>query len=260
MRLKLYKDLMKKIVLKILLILFCLPLAANENSAAIDSANACYSRGEYEKAIELYKSVIDNGYEAAELYYNLGNTCYKSNKITYAILYYERAKLLDPFDEDIDYNLEMAEKLVIDKIDIIPELFINTWIKQTVDMFSTNMWAVISIVVFVIFLLLFSVFLYSRIILLKKISFWIGILALMVSITAFTFSYKQKENITNRNTAIIFTPAVTVKSSPDDSGTDLFLIHEGTKITVTDALGEWVEIRLSDGNVGWLKASDLTLI
>jgi len=251
---------MKVFVYLILFVLFWLPLAAEDHSEVIDSANECYIRGEYERAIELYQSIIDNGYEASELYYNLGNAYYKSNKITYAILNYERAKILDPYDEDIEHNLRVAEKLVIDKIDMIPEFFVNTWIKKITNTFSTDMWAMISIIAFVAFLLLLSIFLYSRIIVLKKISFWISILIFIFSIAAFSFSYKQKEKVTNRDTAIIFTPAVTVKSSPDESGTDLFVIHEGTKVTITEALGEWVEIKLSDGNVGWVAASDLVLI
>jgi len=233
---------------------------AVDKDSLIIAANEFYTNGEFEKAIEAYEEVLNTGYEAPELYYNLANAYYKSYKITIAILNFERACLLAPNDEDINYNLELARRYVVDKIDIIPQIFITTWLNKIMRIFSTDVWAVLSIVSFLLFLLLFSLYLYINRLAIKKISFWISVLAFIVSTSSFIFSYQQKENIINHNAAIIFSPSVTVKSSPDESGNDLFLIHEGTKVTVEDRVGDWKEIKLSDGKKGWLKATDIVLI
>ena len=134
------------------------------------------------------------------------------------------------------------------------------WLNQLINLMPSDKWAIFSIATFIAFLLLFSLFLFLNNITIKKIFFYTCILLLFISIATFLCSYQQNEKITNRNSAIVFSPAVTVKSSPDDSGTDLFILHEGTKITVIDSLGSWQEIKLSDGNIGWLQASDIVLI
>lgn len=254
---------MKQIFIIILMFSFVLPVLAEISprlSALITSANEHYKKGQYEKAIETYEQILEKGYEAPELYYNLANTYYKSNKITYSILNYERAKLLSPNDPDINYNLELARIHVVDKIEVLPQMLTTIWLNQLINLMPSDKWAIFSIATFIVFLLLFSLFLFLNNITIKKISFYTGILLLFISIATFLCSYQQNEKITNRNSAIVFSPAVTVKSSPDDSGTDLFILHEGTKITVIDSLGSWQEIKLSDGNIGWLQASDIVLI
>lgn len=256
-----YKFLFTSFVL--LVSVFLLPVFATISpnvSALITSANEHYKKGQYEKAIETYEQVLKKGYKAPELYYNLANAYYKSNKITYSILNYERAKLLSPNDEDINYNLELARIHVVDKIEVLPQMLTTIWLNQLINLMPSDKWAVFSIATFIAFLLLFSLFLFLNNITIKKISFYTGILLLFISLTTFLCSYQQKEKIINHNSAIVFSPTVTVKSSPDDSGTDLFILHEGTKLTVIDSLANWQEIKLSDGNIGWLQASDIVLI
>jgi len=225
-----------------------------------DSAIIYYSKGKYEEAIKIYEKIISSGYESPEVYYNLANSYYKSNKLSSSILNYERAKILAPNDEDINFNLELARKHVVDKIDVLPSLFIKSWYDRFISSKSTNSWAYISIFIFILFLLLFSGYLFFTTILLRKISFASGVIVLIISVLTFIFSYQQKEAIENHNSAIIFTSTVNVKSSPDDKGTDIFVLHEGTKVIVRDAVDNWKEIKLSDGNIGWIKSSDIVMI
>jgi SH3-like domain-containing protein len=103
-------------------------------------------------------------------------------------------------------------------------------------------------------------FLFSRIISIKRLSFWTGILIVAISIFSFNFAARQKKRMTSHNFAIITQPSVMVKSSPSESGTDLFLIHEGLKVGIKDSLGTWMEIRLADGNQGWLPANSMEKI
>jgi tetratricopeptide (TPR) repeat protein len=249
-----------RISIILILLLFSLFTYGNKLNVDVDSAAHYYSQGMYELAAKKYESVLNTGVESAELYFNLGNSYYKSKNITLAILSYERAKRLAPDDEDIKFNLELANKFTTDKIEKLPELFYVNWFNNVLNLFGTNTWALISLFSFITCLILFIIFLFSRIIVLKKISFWLSILLLLLSIKSFALSYISEGNITNKNEALVLTPTISVKSSPDAKGTDLFMLHEGTKVSVTETIGNWSEIILSDGNVGWVLSSDLIKI
>lgn len=251
---------MKSILIIATILLAGLTVTANELQVAIDSANQSYTNGQYEKAIGFYNQVVNNGYESSDLYYNLGNAYFRSNKMSMAILNYERALKLDPSNADADFNLKLANTYVVDKIDVIPPFFLKEWWHSLVMAFETNVWALLSMITFVIGAVLFLLFFLSQQMLLRKVSFWIGAVVLFISILSFNFSRKQKWLEVNEPYAVVITPSVVVKSSPDVSGTQLFLIHEGLKVQITDELGDWRRIKLSDGNIGWLKADDLIKI
>jgi len=242
------------------IILFLLVLAgsasvvpAQSARQILDSANQRYTEGRYGEAVDLYQRVLAKGKEAPGVYYNLGNAYYKSNQLAPAILHYERARLRDPNNEDIKYNLELARQQITDRIEEIPDFFITRWIRQFINMLSSDQWARLSMFTFVAFLVLLSVYLYTRNVGLKKGAFWVGILAVVLAVSSFVFSLQQKKDILNSEEAIVFDPKVVVRSSPAQSGTKLFVIHEGTKVYIEDRVSGWYEIRLSDGSQGWLR-------
>lgn len=247
-----------RICLTLLALILSFSLSAQEG--AMKDANNLYQSGQYQKAIEAYESIINTNQEAPELYYNLGNAYYKTGDVPSAILNYERALLLSPGDRDIKYNLEMSRKMVVDKLEAIPQFFLNRWINSIIMTMSSNAWAWFSIVTFILVLLFALFFFFSISTSLKKLSFSLSIIFLFMSVTTFSFSYSQKQKLENRNQAIIFAPSVTIKGSPDDSGTDLFLLHEGTKVKVLETLGEWANIQVSDGNEGWITQSAIRII
>jgi tetratricopeptide (TPR) repeat protein len=248
---------MRKASILILLIAIAASASAQRIYDLVEKGNLNYMSGDYEMAIQEYQAVIDSGYESAELYYNLGNSYYKSNKFTMALVNYERASLLDPEDPEIQHNLEMARQLAVDKIEKLPEFLPKTWYRQFIGLLKSDQWAFISMLAFPLSLLLFLAYFFVRRIGIRKTAFWLAVLIMLVSVSAFIFSFNQKELVYDNSYAIIITPSVTIKSSPDESGTELFQLHEGTKVEIIDQLGEWKEIKLSDGNVGWLKISDL---
>ena len=223
-------------------------------------ANELYIDGRFEEAIGLYEKILDSGYHSAELYYNLGNASYRSNKIPDAILNYERALLLSPGDEDIRFNLELARMHVRDRIEELPGFFLNRWWTSARDLFSAWKWASVSAAFFIIFLLLVTGFLIVRSVTLKKISFWMAVILFFASALSISFGIDKRNHIRNHNTAIVFAPVVSVKSSPDISSTELFVIHEGTKVWIEDSIGHWRAIRLRDGNKGWLPAESIEKI
>ncbi|MFW6328173.1 MAG: tetratricopeptide repeat protein, partial [Bacteroidota bacterium] len=219
-----------------------------------------YQEGKYEEAISGYSAILDQGFEAPELYYNLGNAFFKSNKLAQAILNYERAMELDPSDPDIQYNLALANTYVIDKIEKLPEIFYIRWWKQFTGFISSRTWAILSVTFFILFLAFFSLYLFSIRIGVKKTSFVLSVILILFTILTFYIALEKHQQINSDNTAIIMTPSVTIKSSPDETSNDLFVLHEGTKVHVEDRIGEWQEIRIADGNKGWIKVSNMEII
>jgi tetratricopeptide (TPR) repeat protein len=236
----------------------CTHLSAQE--ADIKAAETAYASEMYDRAIELYESVVKTYGDSFALYYNLGNAYYKTGKIAHAILNYERALLIKPGDSDIRFNLEMAKQKTVDKIEPLQEFFLNKWFRSVQNLIAVDLWATIGIVCFVLFIFCLVLFFFSKWMRLKKFGFYMGILLLVAVIFANIFAYNQKEELINRNGAIVFSPTVTVKSSPDNSGTDLFVLHEGTKVFIRSTVGDWNEITLEDGNIGWINKKDITII
>jgi tetratricopeptide (TPR) repeat protein len=223
-------------------------------------AEQAYASGKYQEAIDQYQQILKAGMESVNLYYNLGNCYYKLGDNTKAILNYERALLLEPGDEMVRYNLKMAQQAIVDKIEILPELFFVRWYKSLITTYSADQWGYFSVGLFIIFLLMAGLFFYSRTQGMKKTGFVVGIVAFFLTLTTILFAYQQDQRISNREYAIITTPSVTVKGAPDASGTSLFLIHEGLKVQLLEELGDWYNIRLADGNEGWVARTDLEKI
>ena len=221
---------------------------------------AFFSAGSYKEALQVWMEVYNTGYRSSGLDYNIGNAYFKMNNIPDAILFYERAYLLKPADEDINYNLQIARSLIVDRFQEIPELFFVRWYNLISLFFSTNSWALISIISFILCLLFLSLYIYSTKYLQKVIGFWLAVFFFASALSSFSFSLRNKSLVLDSHKAIISTPVVSGKSSPDNSGTDLFVLHEGTKVSIEDEVGEWLEIRLSDGNIGWVPVNSLNKI
>ena len=221
---------------------------------------AFFTSGRYSEALELWTEIYKTGYRSANLSYNIGNAYFKLNDIPEAILFYERAYLLKPADEDISYNLQIARTLNVDRFQEIPELFFVRWYNFLALLISTNNWAKISIGSFILCLILLSLYIYSSRYRQKVVGFWFAVFFFIITISSLAFTARNRSIVFNSNKAIILSPVVSGKSSPDNSGTDLFVLHEGTKVTIEDEVGEWLEIRLSDGNKGWVHVNSLNII
>jgi len=219
-----------------------------------------YTAGSYKEALQVWTEIYNTGYRSANLDYNIGNSYFKLNNIPSAILFYERAYLLKPEDENINYNLQIARALNVDRFQEIPELFFVRWYNFVSLFLSTNSWAKVSITSFILFLLLLSLYIYSPRHRYKVTGFWLAIFFIIMSLTSLAFTSHNKSLVYDSHKAIIISPVVSGKSSPDKSGNDLFVLHEGTKVTVEDEVGEWYEIRLSDGNKGWVPLNSITII
>ncbi|MGE5420479.1 MAG: SH3 domain-containing protein [Chloroflexota bacterium] len=219
-----------------------------------------YTAGNYREALQPWIDIYNSGYRSASLNYNIGNAYFKLNDIPHAILFYERAYLLKPADDNINYNLQIAKSLTVDRFNEIPELFFMKWFNFISLMLPGNTWSIISLMDFVICLILISIFIYSSKYRLKVACFWIALVFFVFSIGCIACSWQNRTLVNDSHRGIITVPQVSGKSSPDSSGTDLFVIHEGTKVSIGEELSGWYEITLSDGNKGWIPTNSLNII
>ena len=250
---------------KMLLILFfflspvsCLMTPASAVTKA--EADSAYVRGQYQQAISDYESLLKQG-ASAELYYNLGNAYYRTENIPQAVLNYERALLLSPGDRDIRFNLQIARSKTFDKIVPESEMFFVTWYRAMVNMMSVDGWARTALFAMGLTIILLLVYLFADRLWLRKAGFFGGVALLILFVMSNLFAWQQKQDLINRKGAIIFAPSVTVKSTPAANGTDLFILHEGTKVVIIDgSMKDWKEIRLADGKEGWIESKKIRII
>lgn len=243
---------MKRIILYFVVVLVGIsPVFAQ--SDLLKQANDSYIKGNYDQASKLYEEILTKEGIAPELYYNLGNAYYKSNEIGHSILNYERALRLSPTYSDAKFNLELAQQKVVDNIVQTPTFFLIRWIENLIKLMTSNQWFVASFIVFILFLAATFLFVFGSTRQFRKSSFYFGVVFLVISAISVVFSGIRKDQLENHREAIVMQGVVTVKSSPDRSGTDLFQLHEGTKVNVKSTLGQWTEIVLGNGNVGWVE-------
>ncbi|MBI9032877.1 MAG: tetratricopeptide repeat protein [Bacteroidales bacterium] len=227
---------------------------ADQNKDLMQKGNTLYTEGMFEQSKDAYELVISNGFESSELYFNLGNSYFKLGEIPSAILFYEKALRLSPKDEDILYNLEVANGLITDKIEQIPVLFYNKWKLEIYNWFSPNGWAVFASLIFILVLLFACIYILSKRIEIRKFAFFTGIVLLSLDIASFAFAYQKYRDFTHLREAIVFEPTLNVNSSPDSNSKEIFVIHEGIKVRVLDTLDDWYRIELSNGSEGWIKS------
>ncbi len=250
---------MKKNILIIIGIL-CIFNSAIAQDSRFSNANSLYQSGKFDEAKISYLEILKTGVQSPELFYNLGNCFFKTADYASAILYYERAALLSPNDDDLKANLELANAQIVDKLTPLGEFFLFSWIKSIGDSMSSDTWATWAIITLFLMLGCLVAFFYVSSSLHKQIVFYLGIFLLFINLSTSYFASTQKDKLESQDMAIVFSTSVTVKSSPDLTGSELFVLHSGTKVKVLKKMGSWAEIRLVNGNIGWLQLNTIVVI
>ncbi|HOV11122.1 MAG TPA: tetratricopeptide repeat protein [Bacteroidales bacterium] len=251
---------MKKIFLLVVIIIQGLHLSAADNKDIIARANQAYTEGKYAEAVELYQQLVKNNFQSSELFYNLGNAYFKTKDYPSALLYYEKAKKLNPSGEKIDFNINVANTKIIDKIEELPQPFYKRWLMGFRQSLSVDTWAIFSLIFLFVFFVAAAIFLVGNTITVRKIFFWVGLVFLMSTLISVINAFYQHRDFQTSREAIIFEPTVNVKSSPDEGSQDIFVIHEGSKVKITDKVGAWIEIRIANGSDGWVPESTVKII
>lgn len=236
----------------------CSLVAIAQNKAA--EAEKAYEEGEFNQAVGLYNEILSTGKHSAELYYNLGNAYFKSEMLGQAILNYSRALRVDPSMQDARYNLEVASARTVDKIEVVPEFFVVSYLTSVRDMLSGNTWAVLSIVCLAIALGGVVVWLVFGSLSLRKVGFTAFVVFTVFAITAFGCSLVSYNELHNSSQAVVVNTAAPVTSSPAAGSKDLFMLHEGTLVGVLQSADGWAEIELGNGEKGWIESHSIEVI
>ena len=220
-------------------------------------ANQQYAKAQYQQAAKTYQQILNAGYQSAAVYFNTGNAYYKLDDMASAILYYEKARKLAPNDPDIHINIQLANLKTTDKIEQQPEFFVSSWWHNFILLLPAGTLSLASGLLVLTGFLLLIVYLFSTSIILKKTSFYTGVLAIVIGLLCVFMANKQINYFNNHHQAIVFSSSVVVKSSPDLNAKPLFVMHEGTKVNVNQKNGKWIEVELSNGNSGWVTADNI---
>lgn len=243
-----------------------LPFAAQaQDDAYVDSlwnaANAAYTEGRWDDAAADYMMISDMGLESASLYCNAGDACFKAGNVPMAIVYYERALKIDPSYSDARYNLQLMNQMIQDRIDPVPEFVLKVWVKDICYVMDSDSWTICFFVFLTLALAMLLLFLLSPSVAGRRTGFFTGAAALLLAVLSVSFALMQKSDYMNVDDAVVMRPVTSVKSSPsDESSTDLFILHEGTKVRIIDEVGSWNNIELADGRQGWVRTGDLETI
>jgi tetratricopeptide (TPR) repeat protein len=241
----------KKILLIALLFTYTLSSVVAQNSAFFESANKAYNEGNYKEAISDYHNIIDSGMESFELYFNLGNAYYKINDVANSIYYYEKAALIDEEHPSLSVNLAYANQMTIDAINQKSESGISKVFNEFIRSVELNTWSVLSIVFMLLFVSFYLFFLLWNDTRIKRISFTLSILVLLLSLSSYGLAARHQRLEAKDRPAIVFENTL-VKAEPNDRGAKLFELHLGTKVQIVDQMGDWTQIQLADGQQGWL--------
>jgi len=234
---------MKRLTL-ILSLLICMQTFAGEQLFL--QANTEYTNENYETAISLYDSILTKEIASSELYYNLGNCHYKKQDWANSIWHYEKSLQLKKNEKTI-HNLNLAKLKIIDRIEPLPQLFYKKWWTSLTQVFSTKTWQILALLCISIALILqlISQFTSLKSKLITKIFSAITVIILLITQTSYHNNFTKKE-------AIIFSETITVNSAPTNSSTNLFTLHAGSKVEIIDTIGDWINIKIANGNSGWI--------
>lgn len=248
---------MKRYTLLILLTLAALMMKAQTqmlNEQRFEQANAAYNAGNYDSAMVFYEQILATDVESVPLYYNMGNAYYKMRNYPMAIYCYEKALKLDPSNDEVRANLDIANLAIVDKIEPVPQSFIVKGWNGLKHSLSGDAWAYVSIGAFALLLIALYLFLRGRRMAWRKLGFFGGIVVALAFALSVLFAAQLKKAATRQDQAIVMTPTVTVKSSPNEASVDLFVLHEGTKVSLLDEADGWCKIKIANGSIGWLQA------
>ena len=220
-------------------------------------ANDFYKKGQYAKAVELYSNIEKQGLESDDLFFNLGNSYYKLNKVAPSIYYYEKALKINPIHEDASNNLAFAKRMTIDVIEDLPKTFLQRFSSSVVQKLTYDTWAILAVTASFLSAILFLLYYFSSSPKRKIFYFNTTIFAVFVMAITVFFAFSNYKNTQQSRSAIIFAPKSDIKNSPSLDGEEVFELHEGTKVTILDELSNWKKIKLADGKIGWINASDL---
>lgn len=230
-------------------------LCAQTPDSLFTAANKLYQQEKYLEALQAYQEVEKQDLESVSLYFNMANVYYRSNQVAPAIYYYEKALKLSPNDKDVLFNLEFANRMILDNIEPLPKSLWQKFMDNIILKFTYETWSKIAVGFAFMFAILFLMYHFSYSTSKKRIFFITSILSVIFVTTSLFFAYRNKHYVDNNIEAIVFSTEAAVKSAPTNSSDVYFELHEGTKVLILESLDNWKKIKIADGKMGWINAS-----
>ncbi len=258
---------MKNLIQSINILLFLMFIVVSIENASGNTAEKTFERGieqyqagQFFEAIESFEKILEQKLESFETYYNLGNAYFKTNQLPSAIYYYEKALQIRPHNEDALHNLALTNSLIHKESQIVPEAFHIRFANKTMKLFSPNGWAVAGVVFFTLTLVCIVFFLLQTNTRIKRFLFYLSMTGVLITSGTWYFGDRVYKSIVEPNHAIIMVVSAGIKSSPDKSSADVYVAPSGTKVKIISKLGDWYEVRVPDGNKGWILSETVRLI
>jgi tetratricopeptide (TPR) repeat protein len=248
---------MNKIVYLLFLCFFSL---SAQDKDLFEEANTAYNEGNYSEAIKNYEHILKNGETSAGLYYNLANSHYKLNHIAPSVYYYEKALQLNPGDSDIKNNLEFAQRMLLDEIEVVPKTGLSKIITNIISVLSFNAWAWTAVIGSILCCTFFLLYYFSTSSRRKRFFFTTSIIALIIMSSALLFAFQQQQHQENSQFAIIFSKEATVRNEPTLRSNEILTLHEGTKLKVLETFQNWIKFELSNEIQGWMDKADVRFL
>ncbi len=248
---------MRKQLILLIAILFISFGFGQENDQLFKNANTAYNAGQFENAVLLYKEILASGEHSAALYYNMANCYYRLNNVAESIFFYEKAKQLNPQDDDININSAFAQNMAIDAVEVLPKSQISKFQQGLVGLFSQQGWAIFSVLLAWLLAIFWGFYSKNKIPLAKRIYFVITIVSGLFLISSISIAVIKSKNTAETTYGILFNKKIEVWAEPNSRAEVLFLLHEGTKVQMLDALQEWQKIRIANGSEGWIKEGEV---
>ncbi len=224
----------------------------DQAEALFQQGVAAYDSADYPAAVEAFNSLIDQGWKSWQVYYNLGNAYYRQEELAQAILSYERAHRLNPTRKEIKDNLALARSKTVDRIEVVPRFFLVEWTRSVASLLSPRGWRTVLLIGWLLFCAVAALFLVSTDYRNRKWCFISGFVLLVLMIFFTVNATISARDVSNKKGAVITASMVVVKSAPEAGSVDKFVLHEGTKVLVTDQQDQWWQIEIDDGKSGWI--------
>jgi tetratricopeptide (TPR) repeat protein len=241
------------------------PQAASQSPASspeelLVQGNDLYAHGDYAGAARKYRSILDAGIRNSAVDYNLGNACFRQNRIGEAILFYEKALKLDPTDVDARENLRYANLRIRDRIPEEDPPLLLALLDRGLNLLRLEQVTHLFVAAYLASMVLFAAWIAGR---QRRWGWWVGVAALVVfalSLAAGGWMISRGRALSASDKAIVLSEKVDVLSGPGSENTLLASVHEGTKVLIHNRREEWVQVTLPDGRAGWMRGDALGII
>ena len=245
---------MRKLLMLLPVLFLCCSMAlGQEKETTFENANSAYNAGQYENAVMLYKEILESGRHSAELYFNLANSYYRLNQVGESIFYFEKAKQLNPTDEDINVNSNFAQNMAIDAVEVLPKSQITQLREKTIDLFSQDAWAYFIILLAWFLVFFWGLYLWNKVPVIKRTFFIFSLVLGLLLMGSLSIAVIKSSKTADTTYGILFNKKIEVWAEPNSRAEVLFLLHQGTKVQMLDQLQDWRKIRIANGSEGWIK-------